>query len=56
VKNTSSANAPVIIVHIMDTLNGMINSRDILALRASIRANQRGFFKAYITRDATAIT
>lgn len=55
-KSVNTANYPVLVVHIKDTINSISNTRDVLALRVTWSADNKSFMKAYITRDATAIT
>ena len=55
-KAVNTADYPVIITHVKDTLSTLPNTRDVLALRATWSSDQRSYMKAYITRDVTAIT
>ena len=49
-------NVPIIAIRSKDTVNGLINTRDTLALLASAAADQRAQFRVWATRDFTAIT
>jgi len=55
-KIVSNVNTPAIIIRIADTLNTIKNTRDVLALRITWSSDQKSFMKAFVTRDATAIT
>lgn len=55
-KAVNTADYPVIVAHIKDTLNSLPNTRDVLALRTTWSSDQRSYMKAYITRDGAAIT
>lgn len=52
----SAVNTPVIAIRSKLTVNGLINTRDTLALLASAYGDQRAIFKIWATRDFTAIT
>ena len=49
-------NQPVIAIRSKLTVNGLINTRDTLALLLSSYADQRAFIRVWATRDFTAIT
>jgi len=55
-KAVSTADYPVIIIHIKETFNWLLNTRDIQAFRVTWSLDQKWFMKSYITRDLTAIT
>lgn len=55
-KAVNKANYPALICKIPETYKTLPNSRDVLALRCTGSSDQRTYMKAYITRDATAIT
>lgn len=52
----NTADYPVLIAHVKDTLFALPNTRDIQVLRANWNADTRAIMKAYYTRDASAIT
>lgn len=56
VKAVNKANHPTLAIFVKTTFNGLPNSRDVLALRCTGSSDQRSYMKAYITRDATALT
>ncbi len=49
-------NVPVLVVRNKLTVNGRINTRDVLAMVLSAYADERAFIRVWKTRDATAIT
>ena len=49
-------NTPVLVVRNKTTINGLINTRDTLALLASAYSDQKSVFRVWTTRDNTAIT
>ena len=55
-KAVNTADYPAIIVHIKSTINSVPNTRDVLALSATWSSDQKSYMKAYLTRDATALT
>ena len=55
-KAVNTANYPVLIMNVKETFNSLPNTRDIQAYRATWSSDQKSYMKAYITRDATAIT
>ena len=55
-KSVNTADYPVMAVRIKSTLNWLPNTRDVLALRATWSSDSKSKMKAYVTRDATAIT
>jgi len=52
----SSVNTPVLAVRSKLTVNGLINTRDTLALLASAYGDNKAIFKVWATRDFTAIS
>lgn len=55
-KAVNTADYPVVVAHIKSTLSWLPNTRDVLALRVTWSSDQKSKMKAYITRNATAIT
>lgn len=49
-------NVPIIAIRSKSTINGLINTRDTLALLASAYADNRSVLRVWMTRDFTAIT
>jgi len=49
-------NVPILVVRNKATVNGLINTRDVLALLVSAYADNHSIFRVWATRDATAIT
>ena len=49
------ANTPVIAVRAKRLVNGLINTRDTLALLATVSVDEHSFFRVWATRDDTAI-
>lgn len=56
VPGPSQFNVPILAVRSKLTVNGLINTRDTLALLATGYADQRAFIRVWATRDFTAIT
>lgn len=52
----SGYNVPIIAVRSKATVDGLINTRDTLALLASAYADNKAFLRVWATRDFTAIT
>ena len=52
----AGVNIPIIAVRAKNLVNGLINTRDTLALLASAYSDQRSVFRVWATRDFTAIT
>jgi len=52
----SGFNEPIIAIRSKNTINGLINTRDTLALLASAYADQRCIFRVWSTRDFSVIT
>jgi len=52
----SDFNIPIIAIRSKVLLNGLINTRDVLALLATAYADQRSVFRVWATRDFSAIT
>lgn len=48
-------NIPILAVHIKDTYNGNINTRDVLSLLASAYSDNRSVFRVWQTTDETAL-
>ena len=55
-KAVNTANYPALIMNVKDTFNGLPNTRDVQAYRATWSSDQKSYMKAYVTRDITAIT
>lgn len=49
-------NQPVLSIRSKPTINGLINTRDVLALLVSAYSNQKSIFRVWFTRDFSAIT
>lgn len=49
-------NVPIIAFRSKEAVNGMINTRDTLALLASAYGDQRAMLRVWVTRDSSAVT
>ena len=52
----SGYNVPIIAAKSLKTVNGLINTRDTLALLVNAYSDQRSLVRVWVTRDLTAIT
>jgi len=53
---TINTNTPILAIRQPDTINGKINTRDILLSRVTINASKKSSVGMFVTRDATAIS
>ena len=51
----SGLNSPVMVIHVTDLIASLINTRTIRALKIGVKSDKKGNFKAWVTRDPTAI-